>query len=227
MNTEEKTVQARLQEVMQTLPEHVRLVAVSKFHPQTALTAAYEAGQRIFGESRVQELQVKQAALPADIEWHFIGHLQANKVKYIAPYVSLIHAIDSEKLLLEVEKQGSRCQRIIPCLLQLHIAREETKFGFTPEELLAFLATERWKTLTHVQISGLMCMASYTDDLQQVRHEFRTANELFDSIRHTYFSDRPSFKERSWGMSHDYLIAIEEGSTLVRVGTKIFGERSY
>lgn len=209
------------------LPEGVRLVAVSKYHPESSIAEAYSAGQRVFGESHVQELCAKQAHLPADIEWHFIGHLQTNKVKYIAPFVTLIHAVDSMKLLREIDRQGAKAGRRIHCLLQLHVAQEETKFGFTPKECLTLLDEGEWRTLEHVRICGIMCMASNTDDMEQVRQEFRTAHECFVSLKEKHFSEDPGFKECSWGMSHDYPIALEEGSTLIRVGSKIFGDRVY
>lgn len=188
---------------------------------------AYDAGQRAFGESRVQELETKRTLLPDDIEWHFIGHLQANKVKYIAPYVALIHAVDSMKLLREIEKQGAKCNRKLRCLLEVHLAREATKYGLAPEACDALLADGEWREMAHVEIAGLMCMASNTDDMEQVRAEFHRARELFDCFKQRYFADAPTFCERSWGMSHDYAIAMDEGATMVRVGSAIFGEREY
>ncbi len=220
------TLPSRLEAIRATLPESgVSLVAVSKFHPAEAIAEAYAAGQRIFGESRAQEVREKHAQLPKDIEWHFIGHLQPNKVKYIAPFVSLIHAVDSLKLLREIDRQAARCGRVIPCLLQLHVAQEETKFGFTPEECLSLLDDGEWRTLKHVQICGLMCMASNVDDEAQIRTEFRRANTLFAEIKSRHFADDESFRIRSWGMSDDYPLAIAEGSTMIRIGSKIFGER--
>lgn len=216
-----------LQEVKATIASGVELVAVSKFHPVEVLREAYDEGQRIFGESRVQELQAKQAALPSDIQWHFIGHLQPNKVKYIAPYISLIHAVDSFKLLLEIEKQAAKVQRTIPCLLQLHVAQEETKFGFTPAECTALLQAGAWRGLEHVQLAGLMCMASNTDNEQQVEAEFAQAHAYFNEIKSRFFADDPAFCQRSWGMSHDYRLAMKHGATLVRIGSAIFGERAY
>lgn len=205
----------------------VELVAVSKFHPAALIKEAYDQGQRIFGESRVQELQAKHEALPADIQWHFIGHLQPNKVKYIAPYISLIHAVDSYKLLAEINKQAAKHDRVIPCLLELHIAQEESKYGFTPEACTALLEDGAWRALKNVQIAGLMCMASNTPDMVQVRSEFHQARVYFDELKQRFFADDPHFCERSWGMSHDYDVAMDEGATLVRVGTAIFGEREY
>ena len=216
-----------LNEVRATVKQGVELVAVSKFHPAALIKEAYDQGQRIFGESRVQELQAKHEALPADIQWHFIGHLQPNKVKYIAPYISLIHAVDSYKLLAEINKQAAKHDRVIPCLLELHIAQEESKYGFTPEACTALLEDGAWCALKNVQIAGLMCMASNTPDMVQVRSEFHQARVYFDELKQRFFADGPHFCERSWGMSHDYDVAMDEGATLVRVGTAIFGEREY
>lgn len=216
-----------LNEVRATVKQGVELVAVSKFHPAALIKEAYDQGQRIFGESRVQELQAKHEALPADIQWHFIGHLQPNKVKYIAPYISLIHAVDSYKLLAEINKQAAKHDRVIPCLLELHIAQEESKYGFTPEACTALLEDGAWRALKNVQIAGLMCMASNTPDMVQVRSEFHQARVYFDELKQRFFVDDPHFCERSWGMSHDYDVAMDEGATLVRVGTAIFGEREY
>lgn len=216
-----------LNEVRATVKQGVELVAVSKFHPAALIKEAYDQGQRIFGESRVQELQTKHEALPADIQWHFIGHLQPNKVKYIAPYISLIHAVDSYKLLTEINKQAAKHDRVIPCLLELHIAQEESKYGFTLEACTALLEDGAWRALKNVQIAGLMCMASNTLDMVQVRSEFHQARVYFDELKQRFFADDPHFCERSWGMSHDYGVAMDEGATLVRVGTAIFGEREY
>lgn len=216
-----------LNEVRATVKQGVELVAVSKFHPAALIKEAYDQGQRIFGESRVQELQAKHEALPTDIQWHFIGHLQPNKVKYIAPYISLIHAVDSYKLLAEINKQAAKHDRVIPCLLELHIAQEESKYGFTPEVCTALLEDGAWRALKNVQIAGLMCMASNTPDMVQVRSEFHQARVYFDELKQRFFADDPHFCERSWGMSHDYDVAMDEGATLVRVGTAIFGEREY
>jgi pyridoxal phosphate enzyme (YggS family) len=216
-----------LTEILAELPKTVRLVAVSKYHPAEYIEAAYNAGQRIFGESLVQELVKKQEQLPKDIEWHFIGHLQTNKVKYIAPFVSMIHAVDSFKLLKEINRQGEKCGRRIKCLLQLHIAREETKFGFSYTELEEMLVDGEWKNLPYVEICGIMCMASNVDDAEVIRKEFHGAHLFFYKIQDEFFRDNREFCECSYGMSHDYHIAIEEGSTLVRVGSKIFGPRVY
>lgn len=217
----------KLQQVKATLKPGVRLVAVSKFHPTEALQEAYDAGQRIFGESHVQELVAKQEALPKDIEWHFIGHLQTNKVKYIAPFISLIHSVDSVKLLKEIDKQAAKADRVVDVLLQVHVAKEETKFGFTPDELLDMLATEEWKTLQHVRLAGLMAMATNTDDTAQIAREFDTVSQLFAVVKERFFATEPAFREISMGMSGDYLIAQEHGSTMVRIGTTIFGQRNY
>ncbi len=216
-----------LQRITTELPSGTRLVAVSKYHPAEAILEAYQAGQRIFGESHVQELQVKQAQLPTDIQWHFIGHLQTNKVKYIAPYVSLIHSVDSPRLLDEINRQALRAGRRIPCLLQIHVAQEETKFGFLPDELIEFLRSGHWHTLEGVEIAGLMCMASNTDDEAQIESEFARAQHLFDQLKNEFFTAQPTFCERSWGMSHDYPIALRCGATLVRIGSLIFGDRVY
>lgn len=203
------------------------LVAVSKYHPVEALSEAYVCGQRRFGESHVQELCMKEEVLPKDIEWHFIGHLQTNKVKYIVPFVSMIHAVDSMKLLREIDRQASKVNRRVECLLQVHIAQEDTKYGFTPEELLRVIDEGEWRCLEHVHIAGLMCMATNTDDGNQIGMEFRSVRELFDRVKALYFNDDEGFRHLSMGMSHDYRIAVREGSTLIRVGSLIFGERNY
>lgn len=216
-----------IQEINRELPKQTRLVAISKYHPAEMIQTAYEAGQRVFGESHVQELQQKVGVLPADIEWHFIGHLQTNKVKYIAPYVSLIHAVDSLRLLQEIEKQAARCNRTIRVLLQLHLAQEETKFGLTPAECDQLLSEGAWRDMPHIQIAGIMCMASNVDDETQIANEFRTARQYFEKARQQFFPDSEAFCECSMGMSDDYPIAVREGSTLVRVGSKIFGPRVY
>lgn len=220
-------VKGHLREVRSRLPEGVCLVAISKYHPVEYLQAAYEEGQRVFGESHEQELRQKVEVLPNDIQWHFIGHLQTNKVKYIAPYVSMIEAVDSLKLLKEIEKQGAKNNRVIDVLLELHIAEEETKYGLTLDACRQLLGEGEWRNMTHVRICGLMMMASYVEDEAQIRQEFRTAHNFFDEVKQRYFADSPYFAQRSWGMSHDYPIAVEEGSTMVRVGTAIFGPRVY
>ena len=227
MNYELSDVRENLHEVLRHLPEGVRLVAISKYHPNEYIEAAYAEGQRIFGESHEQELRQKHETLPKDIQWHFIGHLQTNKVKYIAPYVTMIEAVDSLRLLKEIDKQAAKCERVIDVLLELHIAEEETKYGLTPEGLRELLAAGEWRSMEHVRICGLMMMASYVDDEEQIRSEFRLAKSLFDEVKAQYFADCDYFCERSWGMSHDYLLAVQEGSTMVRVGTTIFGPRVY
>lgn len=216
-----------LKQVLTTLPAGVRLVAVSKFHPNEAIEEAYTAGQRIFGESKVQEMTGKYESLPKDIEWHFIGHLQTNKIKYMAPFVSMIHGIDSYKLLMEVNKQAAKAERIINCLLQLHIAQEETKFGFSFEECREMLAAGEWKTLANVRICGLMGMATNTDAEKQIEQEFHSLHIFFNEVKKDFFADQPHFCELSMGMSDDYPLAVAQGSTLVRVGSRIFGERIY
>lgn len=217
----------RLKEVKDCLPQGVRLVAVSKFHPAEYIQAAYDAGQRVFGESREQELAKKVEALPKDIEWHFIGHLQTNKVKYIAPYISMIDAVDSLKLLREINKQAAAHNRTIKVLLELHIAEEETKYGLSLDACRQLLDGGEWRELKNVEICGLMMMASHVDDEQLIRNEFNLAASFFDEVKARYFADDDNFCERSWGMSHDYKIAVECSSTMVRVGTFIFGERVY
>ena len=209
------------------LPQGVRLVAVSKFHPNEAIMQAYDAGQRIFGESKVQEMNQKHETLPANIQWHFIGHLQTNKVKYIAPYVSLIHGVDSYKLLCEIDRQAAKAGRVIDCLLQQHIACEETKFGFSFDECRQMLDTEPWRDLNHVRICGLMGMATNTENQLQIENEFRSLQLFYQEVKKRWFADCPYFCELSMGMSHDYPEAIRAGSTLIRVGSKIFGERIY
>lgn len=220
-------VAKNLHEVLDTLPDGVKLVAISKFHPKEYIEAAYREGQRIFGESHEQELAGKVQSLPKDIEWHFIGHLQTNKVKYIAPYISMIEAVDTVKLLKEINKQAAKYNRVINVLLELHIAEEVSKYGFTPDACREFLKSGEWRELKNVHISGLMMMASNVEDKDQIRKEMTFASNLFDELKATYFSDDPEFKERSWGMSHDYPIAVECHSTMVRVGTAIFGPRVY
>ena len=220
-------VAKNLHEVLDTLPDGVKLVAISKFHPKEYIEVAYREGQRIFGESHEQELAGKVESLPKDIEWHFIGHLQTNKVKYIAPYISMIEAVDTVKLLKEINKQAAKYNRVINVLLELHIAEEESKYGFTPEACREFLKSGEWRELKNVHISGLMMMASNVEDKDQIRKEMTFASNLFEELKAMYFSDDPEFKERSWGMSHDYPIAVECHSTMVRVGTAIFGPRVY
>jgi len=207
------------------LPGHVRLVAVSKNHPPERIMEAYRAGQRIFGENRVQELVAKQEVLPADIEWHLIGHLQTNKVRFIVPFVSMIHSVDSYRLLLEISKEAVQHNRIVDCLLQMHIAREETKFGLDRTGLSALLESVRRDPPPGIRIRGLMGMASLTEDLGQVRTEFQVIHSLFRELQAGFFSSSDCFNELSTGMSGDYTVAVQEGSTLVRIGTRIFGHR--
>ncbi len=211
--------------VKSELGDSVRLVAVSKTKPVEDLLEAYNAGQRLFGENKVQELVGKNEALPNDIEWHYIGHLQTNKVKYLASFVSVIHAVDSFKLLKTINKEAKKAGRVIDCFLQFHIAQEDTKFGLNLEEAKAIINNEAFKTFENVKITGVMGMATYTSDKEQVRDEFRRLKFVFDTIKSRYFSGQDSFKEISMGMSGDYKLAIEEGSTIVRVGSLIFGAR--
>lgn len=220
-------VKGHLHQVMSRLPQGVCLVAISKYHPNEYIEAAYEEGQRVFGESHEQELRLKHESLPKDIQWHFIGHLQTNKVKYIAPYVTMIEAVDSLKLLKEIEKQAAKCGRVIDVLLELHIAEEATKYGLRIDDCRQLLADGEWRQLEHVRICGLMMMASLTDDHEQLRREFMTAADFFDEVKQQYFADAPWFCERSWGMSDDYEIAVNCHSTMVRIGTMIFGPRIY
>jgi pyridoxal phosphate enzyme (YggS family) len=221
------SIQTNLKETLATLPPHVRLVAVSKFHPNEALQEAYDAGQRIFGESKVQEMTQKYESLPKDIEWHFIGHLQTNKIKYMAPYVAMIHGVDSFKLLIEINKQAAKVGRIIPCLLQIHIAQEETKFGFSFEECKEMLMAGEWKSLKNISLCGIMGMATNTEDEEEIRKEFQSLRNFFQEIKQGFFSEDSAFKEISMGMSDDYPLAIEYGSTLIRIGSRIFGNRNY
>ena len=220
-------VKGNLRGVLGNLPDGVRLVAISKFHPNEYIEAAYEEGQRIFGESHEQELAKKVETLPKNIEWHFIGHLQTNKVKYIAPYIAMVEAVDSLKLLKEINKQAAKHDRVVKVLLELHIAEEETKYGLTLDACRQLLEEGEWRELKNVQICGLMMMASHIDDEAQIASEFDTAAQFFDEIKEKYFADDEAFCERSWGMSHDYRIAVQHGSTMVRVGTTIFGPRVY
>lgn len=220
-------VKGNLREVLGNLPAGVNLVAISKFHPNEYIEAAYAEGQRIFGESHEQELARKVESLPKDIEWHFIGHLQTNKVKYIAPYISMIESVDSLKLLKEINKQAAKHDRVVKVLLELHIAEEETKSGFSFDDCRELLKAGEWRTMEHVQICGIMMMASNTDDEQQIAQEFDAAYAFFKEVKEKYFADDDAFCERSWGMSHDYRIAVKHGSNMVRVGTTIFGPRIY
>jgi pyridoxal phosphate enzyme (YggS family) len=218
-------ISEKLAEIQNSIPVNVCLVAVSKTKPVADLLEAYQAGQRHFGENKVQEMTEKWEVLPKDIQWHLIGHLQTNKVKYIAPYVHLIHSVDSLKLLAEINKQGAKCQRVISVLLQFYIAKEETKFGLDYEEAIELLNSEEYKTFKNIQVVGVMGMASFTDDESIVRAEFSHLKELFSMLKESFFLNNDSFKEISMGMSGDYKLAIEQGSTMVRVGSSIFGGR--
>ena len=219
-------VKDNLLAVKQTLKENVKLVAVSKYQPIELLEEAYEAGQRVFGESHALEVRDKAEAMPKDIEWHFIGHLQTNKVKYIAPFISCIESVDSLKLMQEINKQALKNDRVIDCLLQFHVAQEETKSGFTLEECEQVLSSEEFSNLKNIRIIGVMGMATYTEDERQIRKEFKTLVANFAYLKMAYFFANQDFKDISMGMTDDYKIAMSEGSTIVRVGSGIFGERS-
>lgn len=221
------SVTENLQKLNRIIPQGVTLVAVSKFHPLEALAEAYEAGQRVFGESRALELDAKAAQLPEDIEWHFIGHLQTNKVKKVVARATMIHSVDSDRLLQAIDAEAVKAGRRTGVLLQLHVAREETKFGFTPAELLDFVTPRLVESLKGVEIRGVMGMASNVDDDERIRADFREIRAVFDRLKTTVFASLPRFDTVSMGMSHDWPIAVEEGSTMVRVGTSIFGEREY
>ena len=217
------SIQKQLLSILEELPKHVHLVAVSKTKPNADLKEAYAAGQRIFGENKIQEMTQKWETLPKDIQWHMIGNVQTNKVKYMAPYVSLIHGVDRYKLLKEINKQASKSDRVIDCLLQMHIAQEDTKFGFNKEELETVVTDLKANPLPHIRIKGLMGMATFTDNQNQIRSEFKTLKQQFDWLQ----TQHPEANELSMGMSGDYALAIEEGSTMIRVGSKIFGSRNY
>jgi len=221
------SIEDKLRDLLKTIPDHVKLVAVSKTQPVESIMLAYSAGQRIFGENKVQELSEKQPQLPTDIKWHMLGHLQTNKVKYIAPFVSLIHSVDSLKLLKEIDKEAAKNKRIIDCLLEFYIAREESKFGLSMEEALEILNSEDYKNMNNIRICGVMGIASFVDDPAIVRAEFKTLVGIFSRLKSEFFPDKDYFSEISMGMSSDYLIAIEEGATMVRIGTAVFGERDY
>ncbi|MCR5191688.1 MAG: YggS family pyridoxal phosphate-dependent enzyme [Bacteroidales bacterium] len=220
-------VRENLVKIAATVPEPTRLIAVSKTKPVEMLQEAYDAGQRLFGENKALEMRDKHAVLPKDIQWHFIGHLQTNKVKYIAPFVTLIHSIDSLQLLEVVNKEAVKNNRVIDCLLQFHIASEETKFGLDMSEADALLSSPEYKAMTNVRLCGVMGMATNTDDMAKVRSEFANLRNIFEDLKRRYFEGQDHFREISMGMSHDYPIAIEEGATLVRVGSSIFGPRNY
>jgi len=221
-----KIITENIRKIKSEIPENVTLVAVSKTKPNEVLMEAYEAGQRVFGENRVQELAPKSESLPKDIEWHMIGHLQRNKIKYIAPFVSCIHSVDKVNLLREIGKEAAKNERKIRVLLQFHIAQEDTKFGLSLEEAEAYLLSAEFSELKNIEVAGVMGMATFTDNKTQIRNEFKTLKAIFDKLKTTFFPTQASFKEISMGMSGDYKIAIEEGSTMVRVGSSIFGGRS-
>ena len=221
------SISSEIERLNNELPSTVKLVAVSKFNPSEAIMEAYQAGQRIFGESRPQELLQKVQELPGDIQWHFIGHLQTNKLKMVLPYASLIHSVDSERLLMEINKYAVKNNLKVKCLLELFVAQEETKQGFSKEELMQLMEKLQQEPLEGVEICGLMGMASFVEDEQQIRGEFAALKEAFDQIREKYISTHPNFNELSMGMSGDYKIAVEMGSTMVRIGTTIFGARNY
>ena len=218
-------IKVQVAAIRSSLPATTALIAVSKTHPIERIMEAYEVGQRDFGENKVQDLVEKYEALPKDIRWHMIGHLQSNKVKYIAPFVHLIHGVDSFKLLLEINKQGQKIQRKIPCLLQFHIAQEETKFGLSMDEATAILSSPDFNNMQHILLCGVMGLATFTENTAQIREEFQSLHAIYQQLKSRCFPSNPEFKEISMGMSDDYLIAIEEGSTLIRVGSKIFGRR--
>ena len=221
------SISSEIERLNNELPSTVKLVAVSKFNPSEAIMEAYQAGQRIFGESRPQELLQKVQELPGDIQWHFIGHLQTNKLKMVLPYASLIHSVDSERLLMEINKYAVKNNLKVKCLLELFVAQEETKQGFSKEELMQLMEKLQQEPLEGVELCGLMGMASFVEDEQQIRGEFAALKEAFDQIREKYISTHPNFNELSMGMSGDYRIAVEMGSTMVRIGTTIFGARNY
>lgn len=221
------TVAEKFERIQRHIPKNVRLIAVTKTHPVDLIQASYDFGHRHFGENKVQELLAKKDLLPSDVVWHMIGHLQSNKVRQIAPFIGWIHGVDSFKLLQTIDKEGAKNQRVIPCLLQVHIAEESTKFGFSPDELKELFQSKPLTELQNVEIRGLMGMATFTEDKNQVRREFSGLKALFDELKQTFFLNVPHFKELSMGMSDDYQVAIEEGATMVRVGSALYGERDY
>ncbi len=220
-------IKQNLEEILKTVVKGCTLIAVSKTHPAEKVLEAYQCGQRVFGENKVQEMTAKYEVLPKDIQWHLIGHLQSNKVKYIAPFVHLIHSIDSLKLLQEVDKQARKFNRVIDCLLQIHVAQEETKYGFSESEVEALLRDPALSDLQGIRVVGIMGMASFTENMEQVRTEFKILKKLFDKLKSRPLPENVVMKELSMGMSGDYTIAMEEGSTMVRVGSAIFGQRNY
>jgi PLP dependent protein len=227
LKVETMSTNDNLSSLKKEIPEHIKIIAVSKTHSPAEILEVYNTGHRLFGENRAQELIDKQPQLPDDIQWHFIGHLQSNKVKYIAPYVAMVHSIDSLKLLMEINKQAGKNKRVIECLLQFHIAQEETKFGLDQQEAIEILNSQEYKSMKNIKIRGVMGMATFTDDMEWVRKEFTTLKEYFVFLKTNYFASDDDFSEISMGMTSDYIIAIEEGSTMVRIGTAIFGERIY
>ena len=220
-------IQKNILVIKESLPQGVELIAVSKTKPETDILEAYNAGQLVFGENKALEMRDKYANLPKDIQWHFIGHLQSNKIKYIAPFVSLIHSVDSLKLLQEINKEAIKNNRIINCLLQFYIAKEDTKFGLDEAEASTLLESDEFNLLKNIQICGVMGMATFTDNQMQIRDEFRHLKAIFNNLKQTFFINNSSFQHISMGMTDDYKIAIEEGSTLVRIGSAIFGNRIY
>lgn len=220
------SIKENLTEIRNFIPANVKLVCVSKFHPASDIQEVYDCGERIFGESRVQELTQKQPVLPGEIHWHFIGHLQSNKIKFIVDFVELIHGVDSFKLLKEIDFQAKKAGRRVKCLLQVFIAQEDTKFGFSTEEIKEMLTSDEFKQFESVEIAGLMGMATFTENQHQIRAEFKQLKTLFDELKNEFFAENESFKEISMGMSDDFQIAIEEGTTMVRIGSKIFGNRN-
>lgn len=221
------SIAQNLEAVRRQLPQGVRLVAVSKTHPVEVLMEAYNAGQRIFGENKVQEMRLKQQVMPADVQWHMIGHLQTNKVKQLVPFVSMIHSVDSQRLLETINSEACKHNRLIDCLLQVHIAQEDTKFGFADDELRDLLRTGLHTQMANVRVVGLMGMASVSDCEEQISAEFAHLRQLFDELKAQHFAADAHFCELSMGMSHDYPLAIAQGSTMVRVGSRIFGQRNY
>ncbi|MFK5856774.1 MAG: YggS family pyridoxal phosphate-dependent enzyme [Bacteroidota bacterium] len=220
-------IKKNLHDFLSTIPKNIELVAVSKTKPVELVKEAYDAGQRVFGENKVQDLAEKSTQLPEDIDWHFIGHMQTNKVKFIAPFVKMIHAVDSIKLLKEINKHALKNGRVIDCLLQFHIAQESTKFGLSLSEAKDILSNNDLLNLNNIRIVGVMGMATFTDNMEQVRIEFKQLSEYMSTIKKEFFNQQTYFKEISMGMSGDYKIAIQEGSTMIRIGTKIFGERNH
>lgn len=221
------SIESNLRQIKSALPPSVTLVAISKTHPAEVVMEAYNAGQRVFGENKVQEMVSKYEVMPKDIEWHLVGHLQTNKVKYIASFVNLIHSVDSLKLLGVINSEAEKGERVIDCLLQVYIASEETKFGLSADEVDVILKSSEYQQMKNIRVVGLMGMASFTDNTNIVRTEFHSLTTTFNRVKETYFNGIPSFKVLSMGMSGDYTLAIEEGSTMVRIGSSIFGARNY